>query len=458
RRKKNSSLTSNRMKSKTSGCGTKGSKTRSPFPDEESRKATALTRKLKSCLRCSRQKIRCIINTHDPKGPCETCLRASSTMSRPLCFRYKITNSISLYREQKEPNPIWTRRWKDFTPQNITLWASTTIRKIKVTHGMGNSSYELEVQKFVPMDGDLMYKFWTVNGDERKCFVPPYAIVDLEKAAQSRFRFIRDNFKTYIECSVSNSDELIQLTYERALRHSAEAKGEEEKTLLRHALYMWVAARMSSTTEWLCGDDLLDMEPVTDAASPYYKHTPIPPVMSAQFQIIAISKILRPLKEGLVNLLTRMSSAADTRKNWFALYLTYFILLHSCALVTRRDREYARQINLSTPFANPQSISDHHFSALILLLQFHYSNKKSMPFTLVESSAKLHELKKFAELNEDQVQFLKDTAKLVQQKRKMRQCEMMLKVREDRNFGNDYYFISQLYDADWCPTPIAEAL
>ena len=89
---------------------------------------------------------------------------------------------------------------------------------------MGNSSYELEVRQFVPIDGDLMYKFWIVNGDERKCFVPPYAIVDLEKAAQSRFQFIRDNFKTYIECSVSNYDELIQLTYERALRHSTEAK------------------------------------------------------------------------------------------------------------------------------------------------------------------------------------------------------------------------------------------
>ena len=93
-----------------------------------------------------------------------------------------------------------------------------------------------------------------------------------------------------------------------------------------------------------------------------------------------------------------------------------------------------------------------------------------MPFTLLESSAKLQELKKIAELNEDQVQFLKDTAKLVQQKREMMQCqslveliltfigEMMMKVREDRNFGNDYYFISQLYDADWFPTPIAEAL
>jgi len=74
-------------------------------------------------------------------------------------------------------------------------------------------------------------------------------------------------------------------------------------------------------------------------------------------------------------------------------------------------------------------------------------------FHLAREFSKITRVKKIAELNEDQVQFLKDTAKLVQQKR-----EMMLKVREERNFGNDYYFISQLYDADWCPTPIAEAL
>lgn len=115
--------------------------------------------------------------------------------------------------------------------------------------------------------------------------------------------------------------------------------------LLRDALRLWVAARMSSITEWLCGDDLLDMAPVTDITSPYFGRTPIPPVMSAQFQIIAISKILRPLKKRVVSHLASMSSAADTRKNWFAIYLTYFILLHSCAMVTRRDQEYAAQIN-----------------------------------------------------------------------------------------------------------------
>jgi hypothetical protein len=123
-------------------------------------------------------------------------------------------------------------------------------------------------------------------------------------------------------------------------------KTEEARKLLRDALYLWVAARMSSITEWLYGDDLLDMQPVADDTSPYNGHTPIPPVMSAQFQIIAISKILRPLKKLVVGHLAAINSASNRRKNWFAIYLTYFILLHSCALVTRRDQEYAAQIGL----------------------------------------------------------------------------------------------------------------
>jgi hypothetical protein len=125
---------------------------------------------------------------------------------------------------------------------------------------------------------------------------------------------------------------------------------EEERRLLRDALLLWVAVRMSSTTEWICGDDHLDMSPVTDTSSPYWQHMPIPPVMSAQGQIIAYSKILKPLKESVVKQLSSMDSAADTRKYWFTIYLTYFVLLHSCALVTRRNEEYARQIDAKVGF------------------------------------------------------------------------------------------------------------
>lgn len=82
---------------------------------------------------------------------------------------------------------------------------------------------------------------------------------------------------------------------------------------------------MSSTTEWIIGDDQLDMVPVADSTSPYSNTVPIPPVMSAQGQIIAYARILKPLKERILKQLTAMSSAADTKKHWFGIYLTYFI-------------------------------------------------------------------------------------------------------------------------------------
>ncbi|CZT46073.1 uncharacterized protein RSE6_06451 [Rhynchosporium secalis] len=227
-------------------------------------------------------------------------------MSKLPCFRYKVSSNISLYREQKTPNMIWTKRWKVLTIENITNWASKEVRTINITQGMGGSSCELEVREFVPIQGDLLEKFWTIDGVTKTVKMTAYTIVDI---------------------GIDPADLLIRTTYERASRHAKEAPKGEEKRLLRDALYLWVAVRMSSTTEWIIGDEQLDMSPVTDLSSPYYNQTPIPPVISAQGQIIAYSKILEPLKRRVVKQLASMSSATDTRKNWFTIYLTYFILL-----------------------------------------------------------------------------------------------------------------------------------
>lgn len=59
-----------------------------------------------------------------------------------------------------------------------------------------------------------------------------------------------------------------------------------------------------------------------------------------------------------------------------------------------------------TRFANPQSISDLHQSALVLLANYHYSNKGQLPFSIVENSDNLQALADIAQLNLDQVLFL----------------------------------------------------
>lgn len=75
-------------------------------------------------------------------------------------------------------------------------------------------------------------------------------------------------------------------------------------------------------------------------------HVPKPPVMCAPLQAVTYTKILRPMNKIVLDQLHALT-IANKRKHWLTIYLTQFILLHSCAMMTRRNEEYARQINLN---------------------------------------------------------------------------------------------------------------
>ena len=101
---------------------------------------------------------------------------------------------------------------------------------------------------------------------------------------------------------------------------------------------------MTSNPERICAGDAFGTR-VKDPSSPYFDTFPIPPVMCAQLEIITFSKMLRPFRQVVIEGLERLFDAND-RQSWFTIYLVLFILLHSCSLTTRRDEEYARQMNL----------------------------------------------------------------------------------------------------------------
>ena len=115
--------------------------------------------------------------------------------------------------------------------------------------------------------------------------------------------------------------------------------------MLTYALRLWFAARKTSNSEWLCGNETLGTPPVTDPSSPYYERRPIPPLINAQFQVISYSRLLKPFRKAVLNQLQGFITAYK-RKHWLSIYLTLFILLHSCSLITRRNAQYARQLSL----------------------------------------------------------------------------------------------------------------
>jgi hypothetical protein len=46
--------------------------------------------------------------------------------------------------------------------------------------------------------------------------------------------------------------------------------------MLTYAFRLWFAARKTSNSEWLCGEETLGTPKVTDPSSPYFARRPIP--------------------------------------------------------------------------------------------------------------------------------------------------------------------------------------
>ena len=82
-----------------------------------------------------------------------------------------------------------------------------------------------------------------------------------------------------------------------------------------------------------------------DPSSVFHGRVPMPVIMIAQMECILYTKVLRPVHKKLLDQLNFLVKE-NKKEYWLTIYLTAFILLHSCAMISRRDWETARQYNL----------------------------------------------------------------------------------------------------------------
>lgn len=98
---------------------------------------------------------------------------------------------------------------------------------------------------------------------------------------------------------------------------------------------------MMSRAARICGEETLGMK--SRDYGPKSASTGkilMPPVFSAQMEIIIVATILQPTKREVLGQLKNLLQE-NQRRSWLAIYLCIFLLLHSCALLTARDRERA---------------------------------------------------------------------------------------------------------------------
>ncbi|KAH8698551.1 hypothetical protein BGW36DRAFT_406503 [Talaromyces proteolyticus] len=338
------------------------------------------------------------------------CIKLASSFSGHRCVRWRVAK-LSLCRDQSAPWPDWTKRYNSMEAKNITNWANDEIRILQCSHKIKDSNYTLYVRKFVPIAGDMLCETWfdETVGEFKKHDIEPYAVVEMEGLEREMQRYVNENIRQFIIGIVGLSDELLWKTYEMALKRCSDNRVASSS---QHD----PSPDIPDMPEDICGDEKIT-KMIDDESSPYNGTYPLAPVIYAQEETVLLTKIQRPLQQRVITDLDALMKA-NKRENWFTIYLTLFILLHSCSLTSRRDEEFAVQMKLGTQFVNPEAIYYNQTGVTELIKEFHLKNKGGVPFNMAGDPSKHSELAAAAKLEADQIQFLAETSFWVSQRGK----------------------------------------
>jgi len=269
------------------------------------------------------------------------------------CLRYKITD-VKLFKPGPVKGHEWTRRWVEGVADDISHWASTETRKVKVTEGYTEHPVELRVRQFVPQEGDSLERSWVYEGVRKQVSIPAYAIVNLEEAKGAYSNYISRNLPECCKSVLSGKDKLLVATYWAALKAARDPDcDEKERELLKKALQLWMAVRLTTKSTVIVGEETLGMSPnIMDETSPLQGKIPLPPVMGAQIELVLIHQIQSSLRREMLESLQSMTQA-NKQQTWFTTYLITFILLHNVALLCQHDSAYARKHGMKVSWLPP---------------------------------------------------------------------------------------------------------
>ncbi|KAI0175655.1 hypothetical protein GGR52DRAFT_322585 [Hypoxylon sp. FL1284] len=356
----------------------------------------------------------CETNPDDKQGTCLTCLNLKTSNAKP--------GNVKGYE--------WTRRWVEGIPDDISQWASVETRKVRVTEGYTQQAVELRVRQFVPQDGDRLDRSWFHNGTQRRVRIPPYAIVNLDEAKATYNNYIQQCLGECCKKVLAGKDRLLLVTYGMAIRASnSPSLDPKESALLRKALQLWMAIRLTTKSTIIVGEETLGMpRDIMDETSPQKGCIPLPPVMGAQIELILIHQIQVNLRREMLENLQSMTQA-NKHKTWFTTYLVTFILLHNVALLCQHDASYARKHGIKSRFAREEMVREYQMGV--------------HPFS---PSCKDKELKSLAELDDIEMRTIQQTKTCAERYKKYWE-----KIRQSGDYENDFYYISQLYETNWTP-------
>jgi hypothetical protein len=103
--------------------------------------------------------------------------------------------------------------------RDISEWADTEIRTIKVTSDVRPIPLELSVRKFVPIPEDSLHKSWMDGKVKKLKETTPYAIVNMSATVKVMEEYINKHVFNCLAYWLKGKDAWVQETYRFARQY-----------------------------------------------------------------------------------------------------------------------------------------------------------------------------------------------------------------------------------------------
>ncbi|KAI1499551.1 hypothetical protein F5X99DRAFT_273021 [Biscogniauxia marginata] len=423
------------------------------------REQTGQTRRWKACIRCRMQKIRCKPDLENPeKGDCLTCRSISQESKKVIhrlpCLRWKLTETVLFREGGLDLTTRWTGvKVRDLGPKD---WVEDKPRSISISLGLCNVSMVLSVKKFQPIRGDVTWRDWVdSNREAHRTDIEPYALANINQAAQEYLTHVNDNATDAIRRYGTNScvDSLVRKTFMAAHRYATEnntkyhklkAEDVDPPEFLRTYFRLWLASRYTIGSAYIDSEDKLDMASDPHPDYPYRGKVSVPRMVTAQFDSFGYSYVLAPLRKRVLENLWRMI-ASKNQQHFFAIYLTVFMMLHEVSVTSRDRKRRAQHTRKNSRYDLAPFVEKLQEGANIILSHWHYYKRDFDP--LADGSGS-NEKTGWGTASHTEIQFLAESYREYKNRENMRVERQPL---EKMTWEDDLYFVSQMFEENWQP-------
>jgi len=344
-----------------------------------------------------------------------------------------LAHTLRWLKEMKIPQDSQKAEWKPLTnlPVKKSRQAGQPYIELRLSQGHSNSTLNLRVQEYDPVENDKTGYTWVDHGVKHVYECAHYAIADRDHAKEQVRLFIDSNLEKYVDQLLpaprDPSTTFIRMVFQTALDRAPES------SLIKLTIKFWVAGRLIEEPWSIRGDEKLGMKPDPLPASPFSKRIPVTPIMDFQIDNIVIYDYLRHMLDDIRKAM-KARIMPIKKEDWFDIHLATFILLNHVDLTMKHDVEYALVHTPWKRFSNRPLIEMVTFGANSLL-NFHQQEKGHFPL----SAPNWPDVEKSHSFNENQKSYLPQARRLIQQ------------IEVPRRPGEDLFWASQIYDSSWEP-------